>query len=75
MLLNIDAGYGKPRSEHFTIIFNTLVVMTMFNELNARKLHGQRNVFNGIFSNPIFYGIWIGTFIGQVSYHQLFIIN
>ncbi|TKR96746.1 hypothetical protein L596_010724 [Steinernema carpocapsae] len=40
--------------------------MTLFNEINARKIHGERNVFQGIFSNPIYYIIWIGTMIAQV---------
>lgn len=40
--------------------------MTLFNEINARKIHGQRNVFIGLFTNPIYYVIWIATFIGQI---------
>uniref|UniRef100_A0A914PPZ0 Cation-transporting P-type ATPase C-terminal domain-containing protein n=1 Tax=Panagrolaimus davidi TaxID=227884 RepID=A0A914PPZ0_9BILA len=40
--------------------------MTLFNELNARKIHGERNIFKGLFSNPIFYCIWIITFALQV---------
>lgn len=40
--------------------------MTLFNEFNARKIHGQRNIFEGVFTNPIFYLIWIGTCISQV---------
>ena len=42
-------------------------MMTLFNEINARKIHGQRNVLVGLFSNPIYYTIWIATFISQVS--------
>ena len=41
-------------------------MMTLFNEINARKIHGQRNVLVGLFSNPIYYTIWIATFISQV---------
>jgi P-type Ca2+ transporter type 2B len=69
-ILDIESGrgaqLGDPPSQHFTIIFNTFVQMTIFNELNARKTHGQRNIFNGIFTNPIFYSIWIVTCISQV---------
>ncbi|KAG0721890.1 Plasma membrane calcium-transporting ATPase 4 [Chionoecetes opilio] len=47
-LLDIDSGryadIRDPPSRHFTIIFNTFVMMTLFNEINARKIHGQRNV-------------------------------
>jgi Ca2+ transporting ATPase len=53
-------------TQHFTIIFNVFVIMTMFNEINARKIHGEVNVFQGIFTNPIFYVIWIGTSIAQI---------
>ena len=48
------------------MIFNAFVMMTLFNEINARKIHGQRNVFLGFFSNPIYYVIWITTFISQI---------
>jgi Ca2+ transporting ATPase len=57
----------KP-TQHFTMIFNVFVLMTLFNEINARKIHGERNVFKGLFANPIFYSIWIVTLFLQVSY-------
>lgn len=70
-ILDIESGRGQPLSagptQHFTIIFNTFVMMTLFNEVNARKIHGQRNVFEGFFTNPIFYSIWIATVVSQVS--------
>ena len=70
-LLDIDDGRyaepGDPPSQHFTFIFNTFVMMTLFNEINSRKIHGQRNIFRGIFANPIFYCIWLGTFVSQVT--------
>lgn len=56
---------SKP-SKHYTMIFNAFVMMTLFNEINARKLHGQRNVFSGILRNPIYIIIWIATFAAQV---------
>ncbi|XP_067624865.1 plasma membrane calcium-transporting ATPase 3-like [Eurosta solidaginis] len=69
-LLDIESGRGQDLgagpTQHFTIIFNTFVMMTMFNEINARKIHGQRNVLEGLFTNPIFYTIWIFTMISQV---------
>ncbi|XP_055922081.1 plasma membrane calcium-transporting ATPase 2 isoform X2 [Eupeodes corollae] len=70
VLLDIESGRGQDLgagpTQHFTIIFNTFVMMTLFNEMNARKIHGQRNVFGGLFTNPIFYTIWIFTTISQV---------
>ncbi|ETN58050.1 plasma membrane calcium-transporting atpase 3 (pmca3) [Anopheles darlingi] len=68
--LDIESGRGQPlnseATQHFTIIFNVFVFMTLFNELNARKIHGQRNIFQGLFTNPIFYSIWIVTLVSQV---------
>ncbi|KAJ1350555.1 Plasma membrane calcium-transporting ATPase 3 [Parelaphostrongylus tenuis] len=61
-----NAPLGAPPSAHFTIIFNAFVLMTLCNEINARKVHGERNVFKGIFSNVIFCVIWITTLISQV---------
>jgi Ca2+ transporting ATPase len=70
-LFDIDDGkysglHSKP-SQHFTMIFNSFVMMTLFNEINARKIHGQRNVFEGLNRNPVFIGIWIATFVSQVA--------
>nr|AML22898.1 plasma membrane calcium ATPase [Tridacna squamosa] len=56
----------SPPTQHFTIIFNTFVMMTLCNEINARKIHGQRNIFEGLQRNPIFIGIWIGTMAAQI---------
>ncbi|RCN30007.1 calcium-translocating P-type ATPase, PMCA-type [Ancylostoma caninum] len=61
-----NAPLGAPPSAHFTIIFNAFVLMTLCNEINARKIHGERNVFKGLFTNPIFCVIWISTLISQV---------
>ncbi|PIO63903.1 cation transporting ATPase [Teladorsagia circumcincta] len=55
-----------PPSQHFTIVFNAFVMMTIFNEINARKVHGERNVFKGLASNRVFCVIWVSTFIAQI---------
>jgi len=69
-LFDIDSGressLTSPPSQHFTMIFNTFVMMTLFNEINARKIHGQRNVFDGLQRNVIFIVIWICTFLSQI---------
>ncbi|XP_038668559.1 plasma membrane calcium-transporting ATPase 2 isoform X13 [Scyliorhinus canicula] len=69
-IFNIDNGRNAPLhappSEHYTIIFNTFVLMQLFNEINARKIHGEKNVFDGIFRNPIFCSIVFGTFAIQI---------
>ncbi|XP_061474064.1 plasma membrane calcium-transporting ATPase 2 [Rhineura floridana] len=73
-MFKIDSGRNaplhSPPSEHYTIIFNTFVMMQLFNEINARKIHGERNVFDGIFRNPIFCTIVLGTFAVQIAIVQ-----
>ncbi|CAD5219474.1 unnamed protein product [Bursaphelenchus okinawaensis] len=62
----LNAPLFAPPSVHFTIIFNTFVMMTVFNEINARKVHGERNVFKYLSSNHMFIVIWVCTFICQI---------
>ncbi|XP_051975928.1 plasma membrane calcium-transporting ATPase 1b isoform X1 [Xyrauchen texanus] len=68
-IFDIDSGRNAPLhappSEHYTIVFNTFVMMQLFNEINARKIHGERNVFEGIFNNLVFCTIVFGTFVIQ----------
>ncbi|XP_077373858.1 plasma membrane calcium-transporting ATPase 1-like [Festucalex cinctus] len=70
LALDMDCGRNAPLhappSEHYTMVFNTFVLMQIFNELNARKIHGERNVFDGVLDNPIFCSIVAGTFLVQV---------
>ncbi|XP_004425207.1 PREDICTED: plasma membrane calcium-transporting ATPase 4 isoform X3 [Ceratotherium simum simum] len=67
---DIDSGrkapLHSPPSQHYTIVFNTFVLMQLFNEINSRKIHGERNVFAGIFRNLIFCSVVLGTFICQI---------
>ncbi|XP_068930728.1 plasma membrane calcium-transporting ATPase 4 isoform X2 [Petaurus breviceps papuanus] len=67
---DIDSGrkapLNAPPSQHYTIVFNAFVLMQLFNEINARKIHGERNVFEGIHHNPIFCSVLLGTFICQL---------
>lgn len=70
-MFDIDSGRNAPLhappSEHYTIVFNTFVLMQIFNELNARKIHGERNIFEGVFNNLIFCSIVLGTLVVQVG--------
>ena len=58
------ANTDKP-TIHYTMIFNVFVMMTLFNEVNMRKLHSERNVFEGITKNPIFWAVIIITCFAQ----------
>ncbi|KAF7259097.1 hypothetical protein EG68_04464 [Paragonimus skrjabini miyazakii] len=69
LIMEVDNMTGiriHEPTQHFTLIFNCLVFMTLFNEFNARKIHGQRNVFSGLQRNVLFVVIWFATFLLQV---------
>jgi Ca2+ transporting ATPase len=69
LLIDVDNMSGivvHEPTQHFTVIFNTFVLMTLFNEFNCRKIHGQRNVFSGLQRNILFVIIWITTFVLQI---------
>lgn len=75
---NGDELYKKYResdddpgpSRHFTVVFNTFVLMQIFNMLNARKINDELNIFAGVFSNWMFCVIWIVILIMQVLITQ-----
>lgn len=53
-------------SRHFTFVFNTFVMMQIFNFINSRKIHDEVNVFNGILNNWLFVFIVGIIFVLQV---------
>jgi len=48
-----------------TIVFNAFVYCQVFNEINARRVNGERNVYKGLFSNAMFVGIMLLIGLGQ----------
>jgi len=70
-LFHFKNGANQERSMHFTFCYNAFVQMTLFNEMNARKIHGERNVFSGFFRNPLFIIIWLTTFGLQIALVQV----
>ncbi|KAL1525202.1 hypothetical protein AB1Y20_020072 [Prymnesium parvum] len=61
-----DGGHNIKASVHYTIIFTSFVMMTLFNEVNARMLQGELNVFKGMMNNRLFCIIMFITFSLQV---------
>jgi len=45
-------------------------MMTFFNEIGSRKIHGEHNVFSGMHRNPLFIGILVVTFVAQVCFRS-----
>ncbi|KAJ6661588.1 hypothetical protein lerEdw1_013827 [Lerista edwardsae] len=74
-ILDVENGRTEPMqsppTQHYTMVFNTFVMMQIFNEINARKIHGERNVFEGIFTNVIFCCVTVGTLIVQIIIVQI----
>jgi len=62
-----DGGHNIKASVHYTIIFTSFVMMTLFNEVNARMLQGELNVFKGMMNNRLFCIIMFITFSLQVA--------
>ena len=54
-----------------TFVFNTFVMMQLFNEVNARSTRFERGVFKGILQSPLFLGVVVVTFVAQIGIVQL----
>jgi len=59
---------GLPTNKlvHYTFLFNTFMMMNLFNELNARKIGAKEfNIFERFFNNFLFLVIIAGQFVAQ----------
>ncbi|EQC30590.1 hypothetical protein SDRG_11646 [Saprolegnia diclina VS20] len=74
-IVNVPAGFKADRektafpndpTEHYTIIFNTFVFLQLFNEINARRIHDELNVFDGFFQNKLYLGVQVIQVVLQV---------
>lgn len=74
LLPDIVADQHAPetgaKSRHYTMIFNTFVLMQLFNEWNSRKLRGEFNILKGIQKNKLFLIVSGATFLLQVIMTQ-----
>merc|ERR1719209_712904 len=61
-----DVTVDSDPSQLFTMVFNAFILMTLFNEVNCRRVHGERNVLEHLTSNPLFIGIWLTSLALQV---------
>ena len=69
---NPEEKWTQENGVHFTIIFNTFVMMQVFNEINSRKIGAQEfNVFDGFFNNPLFLFIELFTMAIQIALVEL----
>jgi len=42
-----------------TFIFNLFIWLQIINMIAAKKIHDEKNIFDGFFSNPMFLIIWV----------------
>merc|ERR1711934_748721 len=61
-----DNPLSGEGSKQYTMVFNTFVLMQLFNEYNSRKLFGEINIAAGLSQNPLFIGISVVTMLLQI---------
>jgi Ca2+ transporting ATPase len=63
LLYTRDIFFKVGASRHYTVVFCVFIFMQIFNELNARKINDELNIFQGMGKNPIYLIIWFGTIV------------
>ena len=64
---------NSDKLTHYTILFNTFIFMTLFNEINCRKVGSRQfNVFSNIFSNIFFILVIAAILAAQFTLVEFF---
>lgn len=67
-IFNTTPGYlAEGPSTHYTMVFNAFVMLQLFNQVNARKIHDESDIMDGILDNKLFLGILGSEFLLQVG--------
>ncbi|KAL4460329.1 hypothetical protein ABPG74_000080 [Tetrahymena malaccensis] len=67
-----NKDWTEENGVHLTMFFNIFVFLSVFNEINCRKLKpSEINVFQGFFNNPLFLFIIVSTIFVQILMVQL----
>uniref|UniRef100_A0A7S2CJZ4 Cation-transporting P-type ATPase N-terminal domain-containing protein n=2 Tax=Octactis speculum TaxID=3111310 RepID=A0A7S2CJZ4_9STRA len=61
---------GCEPSQHYSVLFNAFVMMTLFNQFASRKLYGEVNFFDGILGNKPFIVLSVIEFVLQFFFVQ-----
>eukprot|EP00658_Telonema_sp_P-2_P029118 TRINITY_DN221_c0_g1_i1.p1 TRINITY_DN221_c0_g1~~TRINITY_DN221_c0_g1_i1.p1 ORF type:complete len:1329 (+),score=417.48 TRINITY_DN221_c0_g1_i1:126-4112(+) len=61
---------GCDATQHYTVLFNAFVMMTLFNQIAARKLNNEFNLFAGVTENRMFLIIMGIEFVAQFLFVQ-----
>jgi len=65
-IIGVDDTTAEGKIIRNTFIFNTFVMMQLFNEINARATRFSRSVLDGFFQSSLFIGVLVSTFVTQV---------
>merc|ERR1711871_658801 len=63
---------GCVPTQHYTMLFNAFVMMTLFNQFASRKLNGESNFFAGIQDNKTFLVLSVVELGLQILFVQAF---
>lgn len=61
---------GCDPTQHYSVLFNAFVMMTLFNQIAARKLNNEFNLFAGVTENNAFILIMCIEFVAQACFVQ-----
>mmetsp|Transcript_5817 Transcript_5817/g.15174 ORF Transcript_5817/g.15174 Transcript_5817/m.15174 type:complete len:1075 (-) Transcript_5817:70-3294(-) len=64
-LLGLDIDDPQGQAELFTVVFNSLVQMSLFNQINCRRVGDEVDVLEGLANNEFFLYIIGGEFLLQ----------
>ncbi len=65
-IIGVDDTTPEGEIIRNTFIFNTFVMMQLFNEINARATRFSRSVLDGFFQSSLFISVLASTFVTQV---------
>lgn len=57
LLLGGRDALGLSPEEHLTFVFNTFVVLQLFNQVACRKVYDESDIFEGLGESRLFLGV------------------
>ena len=62
----VEKDYEAVQKNQYSFLFNVFIMMQFFNELNARKIEDELNVFENLGASRIFHYVLVGTLAFRV---------
>eukprot|EP00297_Palpitomonas_bilix_P001737 CAMPEP_0113902812 /NCGR_PEP_ID=MMETSP0780_2-20120614/22080_1 /TAXON_ID=652834 /ORGANISM="Palpitomonas bilix" /LENGTH=1043 /DNA_ID=CAMNT_0000895703 /DNA_START=155 /DNA_END=3283 /DNA_ORIENTATION=+ /assembly_acc=CAM_ASM_000599 len=70
MNTSVFGPHHSCQTYQYTMVFNTFVFLQLFNEINARRINNEFNIFSGIHKNPFYLGVYAATSLLQALFVQ-----